>query len=873
MATALQSPRPARDNRVATAPLNAEPVPAASPRYHPLVIALTAAAAGIVVDRYRPLPLPAWCAVAAAALAVWSAVDRRRKEIVASVGLLIAVAALAAAWHHDCWNLFGADEVGLFARSRQEPICVEAVAVETPRAAPQTDSNPLRLSRLDEEVRFTVEVRAIRDGDQWRAASGRAAIAVEGPAPHLAAGDCFRAFAHLLPPDHALNPGETDRADLDRGRRITAHLRVTYPEAISVVSVGHGFDPKAWLESLRLRGRQVFAHYLQPRQADLAAAVLLGLREQLDPNEIEAFQLTGTIHLLVIAGLHLSIIAGLVGFIFSRLLPRRLALPATAIFAIVYMLLVDAHPPIVRATVLIVAASWAIYIGRYRTSFNVLALAGLIVLTLNPTDLFNTGPQLSFLCVAGLMAFGPWWFAAKQEVNATAAGTPRPLPRWRMVLLRWLPNWILPEPQPRAIAKLLEQERPWTMRGLWYAARVLRHLTLVSGAIWLLTMPLVMARFHIFNPVSVVLNTVVWLPMALALGSGLALLLCSIIPGPLAVMCAVVCNWNLGIVERLVRFGAAIPYGHAWVPGPAEWWLIGFYAALGVFAAFPRLRPPLRWRGALLGAWTAAGFIVPWWTADHHGLRCTFLSVGHGEAVVLELPDGRTVLYDAGRLAAPTACCRSVSGYLWSRGLRHIDAVVLSHADTDHYNALPDLLERFSVGAVYVSPVMFDVPNEAIRYLSKSIERAKVPIRVIASGDRLSGGPGCWLEILHPPPHGLPSTSNANSIVISVEYAGRRVLLPADLQSPGLDDVLAESPLHCDVLLVPHHGSKSSKPVQLAAWSTPTWAVFSADHRYDTSSVEAVYARRGHVLHTADTGAVTAFIDEKGLRVETFAAR
>ena len=261
------------------------------------------------------------------------------------------------------------------------------------------------------------------------------------------------------------------------------------------------------------------------------------------------------------------------------------------------------------------------------------------------------------------------------------------------------------------------------------------------------------------------------------------------------------------------------------MPGPADWWLIGFYAALGVFLAFPRVRPPLRWRLALLGAWTAAGFAVPWWTADRDCLRCTFLSVGHGEAVVLELPNGRTLLYDAGRIAAPTSCCRSVSGYLWSRGLTHIDAVILSHADTDHYNALPELLERFSVGTVYVSPVMFDAPNNAIRYLSQSLEKAGVPVRVIASGDRLSGGTGCTLEILHPPPHGLPSTSNANSIVLSIEYAGRRILLPADLQSPGLDYVLAERPLRCDMLLVPHHGSKSSKPEALAAWSTPSWAV------------------------------------------------
>jgi competence protein ComEC len=279
----------------------------------------------------------------------------------------------------------------------------------------------------------------------------------------------------------------------------------------------------------------------------------------------------------------------------------------------------------------------------------------------------------------------------------------------------------------------------------------------------------------------------------------------------------------------------------------------------------------LRWRLALLGAWTAAGVLIPWWTTDRSGLRCTLLSVGHGESIVLGLPDGHTVLYDAGRMSAPTSCCRVISGYLWSRGLTHIDAVVLSHADSDHYNALPELLERFSVGTVYVSPVMFDHTNASLRFLQDSIERAKTPIRVIASGNRLSGGPGCWLQILHPPPHGLPSTSNANSIVLSVEYGGRRMFLPADIQSPGLDDVLAERPLHCDLLLVPHHGSRTSMPEELSAWSTPDWSVVSADHRYDTSAVEAIYAKRGHVLHTADSGAVMARVDEKkGMRVETF---
>src|SRR5271166_6296217 len=119
------------------------------------------------------------------------------------------------------------------------------------------------------------------------------------------------------------------------------------------------------------------------------------------------------VYLLVIAGLHLGILAGFAGIVLRRLLPWRWGLPAVAAFTIFYMLLVDAEPPVMRATVLIVAACGAVYFGRRRVGFNVLALAGLIVLIVNPVDLFHVGPQLSFLCVAGMMAMTPLWMATK----------------------------------------------------------------------------------------------------------------------------------------------------------------------------------------------------------------------------------------------------------------------------------------------------------------------------------------------------------------------------------------------------------------------------------------------------------------------------
>ena len=113
----------------------------------------------------------------------WFMLWRKRRNPAASVVLLLAGLALAASWHHCRWNLFGGDDLGLFARTQQQPVCIEAVALQTPRVIPPPAFNPLRFARPGEEVRFEVELRAIRDGDQWRTASGRAAMVVEGLLP------------------------------------------------------------------------------------------------------------------------------------------------------------------------------------------------------------------------------------------------------------------------------------------------------------------------------------------------------------------------------------------------------------------------------------------------------------------------------------------------------------------------------------------------------------------------------------------------------------------------------------------------------------------------------------------------------------------
>lgn len=809
------------------------------PRYHPLVIVATAVCAGIVVDRFWPVSVFVWWTVAVGAWGVWLAVWWRKWHAAACVTLLLAVAATAGSWHHLRWSMFAVDDLGHFTRAETQPVCLEAIARKSPRVVPAPEEDPLRAIPLKDRSRLEVDVVAVRDGAAWRSASGRSQLISDGYLPEVRPGDRLRVFAQLSAPGGVWNPGGFDYAAYRRADRARSSLRTQSPLCVSVVEPGGGWGLMQLIELARSHGDRVLQTCLDRRNSPLAAAVLLGARERLDPDQRMAFMQTGTIHLLAISGLHVGILAGAFLYVMCRApIPRGPAMLSVAVFTVFYMLLTDARPPVIRATILVLVICWSIYLCRPPLSFNSLAVAGLIVLGLNPAELFQTGFQLSFLAVAGLM-----WFAPK-----------------------WIANV---EPQD-PLDRLIRQTRSWPQQVLWVAGRSLRHLTLVSAMIWLLTLPLVMARFHLLAPVAVVLNTLLWAPMALSLMTGFATLTLGSLATPLGRVCGYFCDANLWFMQSSVDFAKDVPGSHFWVPGPADWWLAGLYGGLGVLSALPRMRPPRRWCLALLAGWTAVGFAAAAYSRGEDRLECTVLSMGHGCAVVLELPSGQTMLYDAGQFGSPVMGTRSVAAALWSKGITHIDAVVISHADLDHYNALPGLLERFSVGVIYVSPVMFEEHNDAMAALQEAIRNSGVPLEEIHSGDRLWAGSGCRIEVLHPPRKGVLGGDNPNSIVLQVEYLGRRMLLPGDLSTPGLEDVLAEEPTDYDVLLAPHHGSRGSNPPGLVAWSTPECVIISGSRRWDLTPIRATYRAAGcQVLHTADTGAVCVTINVAGLTVST----
>jgi competence protein ComEC len=425
-----------------------------------------------------------------------------------------------------------------------------------------------------------------------------------------------------------------------------------------------------------------------------------------------------------------------------------------------------------------------------------------------------------------------------------------------------------------ALKQLIAKTRPWPVRWLVRLWRSIRTVWWTSLAVWITTLPLVVYRFHLVTPVALLINPLVWLPIAAALFSGFGVLLLGPCVPALGDVFGWFCDVNLAAIELCLQLGLAVPAGHFWWPAPPAWWVVASYVIPGGMIAVPRLQPSRVWCLALTAGWFVLGLIAAiapsyaWFAGGTRSLTCTFVSVGHGASVLIESPAGLKLLYDAGRQGTPGAAVRAVSGVLWSRGIWRLDAVILSHADADHYNALPELLDRFRVGTVYVSDVMFRDPSPALEALQAAIRRSQVPLRTIAAGDRLPYRGAEPISVLHPPRAGVGGEDNANSVTLRIDSNGRTILLPGDLEGAGMESLIRMPPLNCDVLMAPHHGSTHSNPKAIVAWASPKWVVISDSAPRAQGPTRSAYIPLGvHVFHTAENGAVRVSLDAKRIHI------
>lgn len=806
--------------------------------------------------RAQAVILGCWLA-AAGAFFIWTLFLRSGREATAAAALLVAIGCTAAGWAIARERLFRADDLAWSLAERVQPVVIEGIVVESPRRLTLPAMSPSGGPAIEPSSECVVAVTRVRRGAAWKSASGRAAVIVAGEPPDVISGCRVRVFGRGLRPGHALNPGEFDFRERAQSLRCLSIVRCQSPGCLSVIEHPAAWSLSAWLDRVRMGGAATLGRHCGVR-AGLAAALLLGSREALPTDDTQKYMVTGTIHILSISGLHVGILAyGLFKVLGFAAVRRSRAILAVAVCTGLYMLLVGAETPVVRATLLVWLSCLGAALGRSSPAINALAAAAIVVLIVSPADVFRIGPQLSFLSTAVLVGSGA----------------------------------LVPPlgPGDDPIERLIAGSRSPLERRLRRLGRQALAVVITSTAVWVVTAPIVAERFHVVSPIGLVLNPLVAPLVPLAMAWGFACLVVAPFSEWLAGICGAACDVTLGYVDWMTEWAAAIPAGHAWVAGPPGWWVAGAYGGLvALLVALPRARlarpatwalAAVVWIGVGLFATRVASLVRP----AAMPLEATAAALGHGCGIVVRSPQGRVLVYDAGRLGAPGAARRAMSAVLWSGGHARIDTLVISHADTDHFNAVPDLLERFDVGELVVSKSFLASDAFAARDLLRRVYERRIPVRCVRAGDDIPYDPLCRVRVLHQ--DASADDDNQTSLVLSVESAGRRLLLTGDLEGDALEAFVAGDPDTCDVLLAPHHGSATSLPADIARSTRPEWVVVSGPggsrwpevrDAYETASGASRPARvvktGGPDAGSGARGAVTVSLSAAGVKVRQFSA-
>ncbi|MCL6522032.1 MAG: ComEC/Rec2 family competence protein [Firmicutes bacterium] len=623
--------------------------------------------------------------------------------------------------------------------------------------------------------------------------SGRAELFWPGgPAP--VAGELWQLCGKLLVPAGADNPGGFDprwelaargvRARLEpegRPRRLAA---ARGPAALRAALEGGA-------RAVRRAAVDRLDRSLPAPEAAVLAALLLGERAGLDAGLQRAFQLTGLVHLLSVSGLH-------VGFLVPWLeLPwRQRGLRARWLGLAAglggYALLAGGEAPVERAVWMALAVRGGGVLMRRPHAPSALALAFLLVTLARPERAGELGVQLSFLATAGLLALRP---------------------------LLGRGGWRRLHPLPRGLLQAL----------------------LVSLAAQAAILPLLVDRFGRAGPWGPLLNLAAGPLVALLLPAGLAGLPLAALHPALAPALAPA-GLLAHLLRRLVEAGAALPGAERLLPPPG-WAALPWYGALAALAALvggPSGGPRRRRLLALAGAGGVALALLAWLPAAPAPPEpeVVFLAVGQGDATLVRMPDGFTLLVDAGPARAS-----GTAEILRRMRVRRLDAVAISHADADHAGGLPDLLGALPVGELWIG----DPPGPGDRLLAEGVARAR------ARGTRLlrleegwvGRRPGLEIRALNPPRStGLAWEQNDRSLVLQLLFsepgaeppgAGTEptapppaLLLAGDLPSPGEERLLRRHPgLRAELLKVAHHGSAGSTSSAWLAALAPREAVLS----------------------------------------------
>jgi competence protein ComEC len=764
--------------------------------------------------------------------------------------------------------------------------------------ATPTTSLDLSLTAIEDVTPDTSRMVPIAGGIRATLLAGR--VPQPQSQPQLHCGDLVEATLRLRAPERYRDPGAWQYADylLDQGIAATANVPAEklhplanllpgapslHPLAdlsasrTSAVLQCRIFAAQSWAATRLIAYTHSTANRhlpsrlrLTPNDAGMLNAMLFGDRSSLTQPLRVGFQRTGSFHLFVVSGMHVALLAGLVFWIARRLRLRNwLATLLTLALTYAYALLTGFGVPVQRALLMTAVFLLARLLSRQRNVLNALGAAALAVLLWSPRALFEASFQMTFLAIVaiagiamplGERSFLPYARAARNlhHLWLDTAIPPR-FAQLRVTLRMFgeplagiLGEWAYLLPARVVIAVL------------WAAQLAL--IGLIAEAVMVLPMALYFHRATVFALPA----NMICIPLIAVLASlGLVTFMASLISPWLAALpgaaLALLLHGVTGVISRISHAPAA----DLRVPGPT---LPHALAAVACFAfccwAVRRSRVYV-WAAVAVLALAAAIVLWPTPPAVHpNQLEVTAIDVGQGDSLLVVGPSGRAMLIDAGGPTGAAANAENaaltsstfdigeevVSPYLWSRQVRRLDVVALTHAHSDHMGGMPAILRNFRPRELWVA-----VDPDSTPYRALLAEAALLGIRVrhLRAADRLT-----WdtldLAVLAPTPAYTNSGPpiNNDSLVLRIVFGQSSALLEGDAESPSeqqMVDASLRSPaaqLGPDTLLkVGHHGSRTSTTPYFLPLVAPQDAVISVGRNNTFGHPRPEIIQRLHDAH------------------------
>jgi len=712
----------------------------------------------------------------------------------------------------------------------------------------ETDTEPA-MESLDLDVESIEEVTP--DVSVMRPVQGGVRVSVQGGAPAFACGDVVEIALRLRVPDMYRDAGAWSYASQLLEQGIGAQAGVKAQKVRVVGSTSGNWHCKLSAAQTWAAGRMdafvgSAANHALPRVAQLDArdaamlnAMLFGDRGELTHTLRVGFERTGTFHLFVVSGLHVALVAGALFWLLRKArTPEGIAVVTTIALAACYGLLTGFGVPVQRALGMTAVYLLARWLAREASPLNALGAAAMAVLAVDPRALFEASFQMTFLVIVAIAGIA---LPLARRLLATANSALHEL--W---LVR-LDATVHPH-----VAQLRVRMRMFgvmlaSLLGAW--ARNLPAWVLRAGVYVIDTVLLgVVTEICMVLPMAVYFHraTVVALPVNLLAMPMIAALMCvalptfllSLVSSWLAVVPGAATGLLLHAVSGVVRHLSRVSIADVRVPAPAWPAIVVACSAMTFCCWVVRL---WGWRGWGVVALAVVPLVVLWPerpSVRSGVLEVTALDVGQGDSLLVVSPEGKTLLVDAGGPVgrAPSADRwdvgeEVVAPYLWSRRIRRLDAVLLTHAHSDHMGGMPAVLRDMRPRELWLSVQPGNAPG--LRALLAEAQELEVRVRWFRAGDGFAWG-GLRADVLAPEVGyaNAGAAVNDDSLVMRLGFEKAGVLLEGDAEAPSEAAMVADGRLGPVTLLkVGHHGSVTSTTAGFLAAVRPQEAVISVGRR------------------------------------------